>query len=130
MHSDLLQMNAMRARFYVNEPINVNGNDVQWFEINLVEMHNDEHDYAGFKYSIACMNKLGSYVNVITGEPDSDGNDSILCNGIMLNDAYDDGNHIATAIIQAFEKYDGVQAVAFMPVFNGIQYLKYDNMEY
>lgn len=45
MHSDLFQMNAMRARFYVNEPINVNGNDVQWFEINLVEMHNDEHDY-------------------------------------------------------------------------------------
>lgn len=79
MHSDLFQMNAMRARFYVNEPINVNGNDVQWFEINLVEMHNDEHDYEGFKYSIACMNKLGSYVNVITGEPDSDGNDSILC---------------------------------------------------
>lgn len=73
MHSDLFQMNAMRARFYVNEPINVNGNDVQWFEINLVEMHNDEHDYEGFKYSIACMNKLGSYVNVITGEPDSDG---------------------------------------------------------
>ena len=119
----------MRARFYVNEPINVNGNDVQWFEINLVEMHNDEHDYEGFKYSIACMNKLGSYVNVITGEPDSDGNDSILCNGIMLNDAYDDGNQIAAAIIQAFEKYDGVQAVAFMPVLNGIQYLKYDNME-
>ena len=73
MRSDLFQMNAMRARFYVNEPINVNGNDVQWFEINLVEMHNDEHDYEGFKYSIACMNKLGSYVNVITGEPDSDG---------------------------------------------------------
>lgn len=37
MHSDLFQMNAMRARFYVNEPINVNGNDIQWFEINLVK---------------------------------------------------------------------------------------------
>ena len=48
----------------------------------------------------------------------------------MLNDAYDDGNQITAAIIQAFEKYDGVHAVAFMPVLNGIQYLKYDNMEY
>lgn len=47
----------------------------------------------------------------------------------MLNDAYDDGNQIAAAIIQAFEKYDDVQAVAFMPVLIGIQYLKYDNMK-
>lgn len=45
MHSDLLQMNAMRARFYVNEPINVNGNDestgIIWNAIQSTDFKNN-----------------------------------------------------------------------------------------